>query len=150
MKKQEDLYREIGELLKELKENKIRFQVEVQTTEANEPENKPVEEENGVKWVIDECYVSYCCKYKGKDFCMVTYEMIKTAGNQVVTNNMVFLPPLGMRFFDLRTLLPHSVEASGVLLEQIHQLWVTLMDMYQVDKASVYLHVEPAVLTIED
>ena len=81
---------------------------------------------------------------------MITYEMIKTAGERVVTSNMVFLPPLGIRFFDLRTLLPYSIEVSNVLLEQIHQLWVLLFDMYKVDRGSIYLNVRPGVLKIED
>ena len=81
---------------------------------------------------------------------MITYELIKTAGDRITSSNMVFLPPLGMRYFDLRTLLPHSVETSAVLLDQIHQLWVMLLDMYKVDKGSIYLDVKPGKLTIED
>ena len=60
---------------------------------------------------------------------MITYEMIKTAKqagsgeNRVTSSNMVFLPPLGLRFFDLHTLLPYSVEVSNVLLDAIHRLW---------------------------
>ena len=81
---------------------------------------------------------------------MITYELIKTAGDRVTSTNMVFVPPLGIRFFDLRTLLPHSVETSPVLLDQIHQLWVLLLDMYKVDKSSLYLDVRPGKLTIED
>ena len=150
MKKQEELFREITELMKETRERGLRWSVEVQTTEGNEPKEKPVEVEDGVTWTVDECYVSYYCKYKGKDFCMITYEMIKTAGERVVTSNMVFLSPLGIRFFDLRTLLPYSIEVSNVLLEQIHQLWVLLFDMYKVDRGSIYLNVRPGVLKIED
>ena len=81
---------------------------------------------------------------------MITYELIKTAGDRVTTSNMVFLPPLGMRYFDLHVLLPYSVETSAVLIDQIHQLWVLLMDMYKVDKGSLYLDVSPRVLTIEE
>lgn len=150
MKKQEELYRDLTEMIKETREKGLRWNLEVQTTEANNPDEKPIEEENGTKWVIDECYVSYYCKYKGQDFCMVTYEMIKTAGERVVTSNMVFLPPLGVRYFDLHTLIPYSIEASSVLLDQIHNLWVMLLDMYKVDKTSVYMDVKPGVLTIED
>ena len=150
MKKQDELFHEIVELMKETKENNLRWSVEVQTTEGNDPEEKPVEVEDGITWTVDECYVSYYCKYKGKDFCMITYEMIKTSGDKVTTSNMVFLPPLGMRFFDLRTLLPYSIEVSNVLLDQIHKLWVMLFDMYKVDKGSIYLDIKPGVLKIED
>ena len=148
--RQEELSRKIAELIAETKEGKIRWSVEVQTTEANDISEKPREVENGIEWTVDECYVSYFCKHKGQDFCMITYEMIKTAGDRVTSSNMVFLPPLGVRYFDLRTLLPHSVETSAVLLEQIHKLWVLLLDMYKVDKGSIYLNVKPGKLTIED
>lgn len=114
MKRQEELSRELTELITATKEGKIRWNLQVQTTEANDAAEKPVERENGVEWTIDECYVSYYCEYKGKEFCMITYEMIKTAGEKVTSGNMVFCPPLGVRFFDLRTLMPYSVETSAV------------------------------------
>ena len=148
--RQEEMSKKIAELITETKAGKIRWSVEVQTTEANDITEKPKEVENGIEWMIDECYVSYYCKYRDKDFCMITYELIKTAGDKIASSNMVFLPPLGIRYFDLRTLLPHSVETSAVLLDQIHQLWVMLLDMYKVDKGSIYLDVRPGKLTIED
>lgn len=150
MKKQEELSRELAELITETKEGRIRWNLQVQTTEANPMSEKPMENEDGIEWAIDECYVSYYCQYKGKEFCMITYEMIKTSEDKVVSSNMVFCPPLGVRFFDLHTLLPYSVETSAVLLDQIHQLWVMILDMYKTDKGSVYLDVHPGRLTIED
>ena len=155
VKKQEEIFREIQEMMGETKEGRIRWSVEVQTTEANPVEEKPVEHEDGLDWTIDECYVSYYCKYKGKDFCLITYEMLKTANSstgeqKVKSSNMVFLPPLGMRFFDIHALLPYSIEVSNVLLDAIHRLWVMLLDMYKVDKGSIYLNVRPGTLTIED
>ena len=150
MKKQEELSRELAELILATKEGKIRWNLQVQTTEANDSSKKPIEKEDGVEWAVDECYVSYYCQYKGKDFCMISYEMLKTSGDKVMSGNMVFCPPLGVRFFDLHTLLPYSVETSAVLLEQIHQLWIMLLDMYKADKGSVYLDVRSGQLTIED
>ena len=81
---------------------------------------------------------------------MITYELIKNSGEKTATSNMVFLPPLGVRFFDLHVLLPHSVETSAVLLDQIHQLWVLLLEQYKVDRSSLYLDVRPGTLRIED
>lgn len=150
MKKQEELGRELAELMEATKAGKVRWSLEVQTTEANEPSQKPKEIEDGVEWVIDECYVSYYCSYKGKEFCMITYEMLRTAGNQTASTNMVFCPPLGIRVFDLGVLLPYSVQAQAVLLNQIHQLWVLLMDCYKADKGSLSLNVHPGILIIED
>ena len=60
------------------------------------------------------------------------------------------MPPLGIRYFDLRLLLPSSVETSAVLMEQIHQLWKLLLAMYEADKSSVTLQARSGVLTIED
>ena len=155
MKKQEEIFHEIQDMMGETKEGRIRWSVEVQTTEANPVEEKPVEHEDGLDWTIDECYVSYYCKYKGKDFCLITYEMLKTANSstgeqKVKSSNMVFLPPLGMRFFDIHALLPYSIEVSNVLLDAIHRLWVMLLDMYKVDKGSIYLNVRPGTPTLED
>ena len=155
MKRPEELSHMLTEMYNDTKEGKIHWNISVQTTENNEAAEKPVEVEDGVSWTIDECYVSYYCKYKGKDFCLITYEMLKTANSstgeqKVKSSNMVFLPPLGMRFFDIHALLPYSIEVSNVLLDAIHRLWVMLLDMYKVDKGSIYLNVRPGTLTIED
>ncbi len=150
MKKPEELSRLLTEMYKETKEGKLRWSLQVQTTEHNKPEEKPVEEEDGISWTVDECYVSYVCNYKGQDFCMITYEMLKTAGDKVQTTNLVFLPPLGIRAFHLQTLLPYAVPATNVLANQIHNLWELLLIQYKTDKASVYLDVVPGTLTIED
>ena len=109
-----------------------------------------MEKEDGIEWVIDECYVSYVCQYKGQDFCMITYEMIKTAGDKVSTMNMIFLPPMGIRLFNLNTLMPHSVKTSGVLANQVHNLWELLLGMYKIDNSTVSLKVTPGKLTIVD
>ena len=150
MKKPEELSRMLTEMIKDTKEKKIHWQVEVQTTEHNDVSEKPVEEEDGVKWTVDECYVSYVCNYKGQDFCMITYEMIKTSGDKVATTNIIFLPPMGVRLFQLQTLMPHSIEASNVLANQIHNLWELLLAMYKVDNTSVSLKVSAGKLSIED
>lgn len=140
--KQDELIRKVSELTALTKAGKIRWSLEVQTTEANDAADKPKEVEQGVEWTIDECYVSYYCSYQNKEFCMITYERLKTAEDSVRSGNMVFVPPLGVRYFDLRTLLPYNVDASAVLLEQIHQLWVLLMDMHKADKESIQLEVK--------
>lgn len=150
MKKPEELSRLLTEMYKETKEGKIRWSLQVQTTEHNNSSEKPVEVEDGISWMVDECYVSYVCNYKGQDFCMITYEMIKTAGDKVQTTNLIFLPPMGIRAFHLQTLLPYAVPASNVLANQIHNLWELLLIQYKTDKTSVYLDVIPGTLVIED
>ena len=150
MKKQDELLKQLTEMIKDTKNGKIRWDVDCQTTEYNDKEQKPQVVEEGLTWTVDECYVSYYCEYKGKEFLMITYEMLHTAGDRMKTTNLVFLPPLGVRYFDIHTLLPYSVEASQMLTYQIHTLWTMLMDMYKADANSVVLKVSDRVLTIED
>ena len=150
MKKQEELVKQLTDMTKETKAGKIHWNVICQTTEYNQPENKPTVEEDGITWTVDECYVSYHCEYKGKEFLMITYEMIHIAGDKVKTTNLVFLPPLGVRYFDIHTLLPYSVEASQMLTYQVHNLWMMLMEMYKANPGSVNLDVSERILTIED
>ena len=75
--------------------------------------------------------------------------MIHTSDQQKKTTNLVFLPPLGVRYFDLRTLLPYSIEASQILTFEIHNLWMMLLDMYKKDPQSVEFDMGPRELTIE-
>ena len=150
MKKEAELLKQLQDLVKETKSGKIHWDVKCQTTEYNDPARKPQVMEDDILWTVDECYVSYYCEYKGKEFLMITYEMIHTAGDKVKTTNLVFLPPLGIRYFDIHTLLPYSVETSNMLTYQVQTLWKMLLAMYKVNPASVALDVSERVLTIED
>lgn len=150
MKREDELLKQLSEMTKDTKSGKIHWDIKCQTTEYNDPASKPVVEEDGTTWTVDECYVSYYCEYKGKEFLMITYEMIHTADSQVKTTNLVFLPPLGVRYFDIHSLLPYAVEATNMLSYQIQTLWTLLLDMYKANPASVSLDVSERVLTIED
>ncbi len=83
MKRPEELSHMLTEMYNDTKDGKIHWNISVQTTENNEGSEKPVEVEDGVSWTIDECYVSYYCKYKGQDFLIITYEMIAICGSGV-------------------------------------------------------------------
>lgn len=150
MKREEELLKQLTEMTKETKMGKISWDIKCQTTEYNDPASKPQVEEDGILWTVDECYVSYFCEYKGKEFLMITYEMLHTAGDSVKTTNLVFLPPLGVRYFDIHTLLPYAIETSNMLAYQIQSLWTMLLDMHKANPASVALDVSERVLTIED
>ena len=95
--KQEELCRKLTEMIAETKAQKLSWRLEVQTTEGNDASEKPIEEEHGTKWTIDECYASYSCNYRGKEFCMITYELLKKSGDKERSSNLVFLPPEGIR-----------------------------------------------------
>lgn len=150
MKKTDELVKQLTEMTKETKSGKIAWEVICQTTEYNDPDTKPQVEEDGVLWTVDECYVSYHCQYKGNEFLMITYEMIHTAGDAVKTTNLVFMPPLGVRYFDIHTLLPYAVETDNMLTYQVKALWETLLAMYKANPDSVKLDASERVLTIED
>lgn len=150
MKKEDELLRDLTEMIKDTQKGALKWKVTAQTTEYNDESQKPKVTEEGVEWTVDECFVSYECQYKDKDFVMITYEMIHSTGTKRQTTNLVFLPPLGIRYFDIDILLPYSVKASNVLTYEIHTLWVLLLDMYKKDKTRVLLDISPRELTIEE
>jgi hypothetical protein len=137
-------------MIKDTRMGKLKWEVICQTTEYNDADSKPQVEEEGGLWTVDECYVSYCCEYRGEEFLMITYEMIHTAGNTTKSTNLVFLPPLGIRYFDVHTLLPYAVETTNMLTYQVQNLWKMLLDMYKANPDSVKLDVSDRVLIIED
>jgi hypothetical protein len=151
MSKQNELLHKLPELVKETKARKLLWDVECQTTEYNPSEEKPVvTEEDGNEWTVDECFVSYHCEYKGEEFLMITYEMIHSRGDKKKTTNLVFLPPLGMRFFDIHSLLPYAVEADQLLTYQVHMLWLAILELKKSSPDAVHLEVDERKLTIED
>lgn len=150
MKREDELLKQLTDMAKDTKAGKLRWEVKCQTTEYNDADSKLQVTEDDILWTVDECYVSYHCEYKGKEFLMITYEMIHTAGEKVKTTNLVFLPPLGIRYFDIHTLLPYAVENSNMISYQVQTLWTMLLEMYKANPASVDLDVSERVLTIED
>lgn len=90
MKKEDELLKELTEMVKETKKGQLKWKLSCQTTEYNDEAVKPTVTEDGITWTVDECYVSYECTYKGSDFVMITYEMIHTAGDKRQTTNLVF------------------------------------------------------------
>jgi len=150
LKSQAELIRELTELIKETKSGKIHWNVKCQTTEYNSLDEKLCVQEDGKEWTVDECYVSYYCQYKGKEFLLITYEMIHTHEDTTKTNNLVFVPPLGIRYFDIPTLLPYSIEATQVLIYHIHMLWLTMLELKKSNSDLVTLDVEERKLVIED
>lgn len=150
MSKESALLKDLTEMIKETKAGRLHWKVECQSTEYNPPEEKPmVQEEDGTLWVVDECYVSYYCIYKGTEFFMISYEMIHTAEDRLKTTNLIFLPPLGIRLFDVNTLAPYAVEASQVLTYEVHMLWMTILEEYKKHSEWIEFDASPRRLTIE-
>ncbi len=64
--KPEELLQTLMRMKKDTEEGKLAWRLDVQTTEGNE--EKYTIEDDGVTWTVDECYVSYYCIDKGKEF----------------------------------------------------------------------------------
>ena len=150
MKKKNELIRELTEMIKDTKAGKIQWKVDVSTTEYNRPEDKVTIVDNGTAWTSDECFVSYYCQYKGEEFLMITYEMINSAGAQKKTTNLVFLPPLGIRIFDLNVLLPYSVEADQMFTYNAHMLWLTILEEQKKRPELIHLDATERKLTLDE
>lgn len=151
MSKESELLRKLPDMIKETKAGRLFWNVDCQTTEFNEKEDKPVvSEEDGTTWTVDECYVSYHCEYKGNEFLMITYEMIHSQNEKKKTTNMIFLPPLGIRYFDIHSLLPYAIEADQMLSYQVHMLWLTILELRKANPNAVNFDASERKLTIED
>ena len=127
----------LGDMQKETEKGKLKWRLEVATSEYRNPAEKPTVEADGETWMVDECYVAYSCVFRGNEFSMITYENIETAGEKTRSTNLVFLPPIAMRMFRLDELAPYAVETSAVLANRIHHLWETLLKMYEENRESV-------------
>ena len=150
MKKEDELIRLLPDMVKDTKSGKLQWRIVGQSTEYNNLADKPTVDEDGVVWVVDECYICFECEYKGKEFLMITYEMIHTSGEQKKTTNLVFLPPMGIRYFDIHTLLPYSINATQMLTFSIHTLWLAILEAYKTRPEQISLDMSPRELTIED
>ena len=147
--KKEELIKQITAMMVDTTKGKLAWKVKVSTTEYNSLDKKPVVEEEGKEWIVDECYVLYETEYKGKEFLLISYEMIHTCGEEKKTTNLVFLPPSGNRFFDVNTLLPYSIEASKILVYEIHQLWMMLINLKKDNSDLVEIDANERELVIE-
>lgn len=148
MSKQQMLNKKLSDLMKATSQGKIKWEVNVSTTEYND--KKQIITENNEEWTVDEIYVSYKCEYQGEEFLLISYEMIHSCGDKKQSTNLIFLPPLGIRYFDLATLLPYTVEADNMLTYEVHSLWVMLLDMFKQKNDLVKLDIDERELVIEE
>ena len=150
MKKETELMRELTELTKETRAGRIHWDIQYQTTEYNDPAQKPVEEEDGEKWIVDECFVGYHCIHHDKEFLLITYEQFYTCGDKKKSCNLIFLPPDGIRFFDVDVLAPYAVTADQMLVYEAHMLWPTILEVYKENPTLVKLDVTPRELVLQN
>lgn len=131
----------LNDLVKATQAGELAWDILCQTTEYNDISQKPTKTVDGETWVVDECFVSYHCVQNNQEFLMITYENIHTCGEKQKTNNLIFLPPLGNRFFSLDTLAPYAVEAEQMLVYDVHLLWNAIMEQYRSNAGLVRLEV---------
>ena len=150
MKKSAELLKKLPDLVKETKENKLQWKIEFQTTEYKDPSEKPTEQIDGKDWLLDECFVSYHCEYKGKDFLLITYEQIASFEDKKKSYNLAFVPPLGNRFFDVDLLAPYAVELDQMLAYEIHMLWLTILEKLKEHSKNITIDVSPRDSAVEN
>lgn len=150
MKKSAELLKKLPDLVKETKENKLQWKIEFQTTEYNDSSEKPTEQIDGKDWLLDECFVSYHCEYKGKDFLLITYEQIASFEDKKKSYNLAFVPPLGNRFFDVDLLAPYAVELDQMLAYEIHMLWLTILEKLKEHSKNITIDVSPRDSAVEN
>ena len=150
MKKSAELLKKLPDLVKETKENKLQWKIEFQTTEYNDPSEKPTEQIDGKDWLLDECFVSYHCEYKGKEFLLITYEQIASFEAKKKSYNLAFVPPLGNRFFDVDLLAPYAVELDQMLAYEIHMLWLTSLQKLKEHSKKITSDVSPRESAVEN
>ena len=150
MKKSAELLKKLPDLVKETKENKLQWKIEFQTTEYNDPSEKPTEQIDGKDWLLDECFVSYHCEYKGKEFLLITYEQIASFEAKKKSYNLAFVPPLGNRFFNVDLLAPYAVELDQMLAYEIHMLWLTILEKLKEHSKNITIDVSPRDSAVEN
>ncbi|MCR5468523.1 MAG: hypothetical protein K6F37_06145 [Lachnospiraceae bacterium] len=147
--REEELVRKFKLLMDETSKGKIKWDIQVQTTEYNE--NKYTEtDDDGVEWTIDECYVNYFTEDVDPAFNMITYEMIRTSGSECHTTTFVFFPPLGIRYFNLRTLFPYSVKADSMVTQSVHMLWNQLLALAKKNDPNIKIDANESEISVED
>ena len=131
----------IDEMMKETKRGHLSWSMQIETTDDLDESLKERLEQDDMEWLVDECFVAYNCVWKGQDFCMISYEHVLTHENRTRMTCLIFLPPLGMRFFDIAELAPYAITADAYLTGKVHMLWEMLMELYRTDPARCRLSV---------
>ena len=91
----------------------------------------------------------YIYYQKEKDFLLITYEQIFTCGQKKKSCNLLFMPPMGIRFYDVDTLAPYAVKADQMLTYEAHMLWLTILEKCKDKSERIKLDVSPRKLVLE-
>lgn len=118
-------------LIKETGKGNISWKLQIETTDdLSDDMKEKIPEEDG-EYIIDECFVSYECTYQRKDFRLISYEHVMTKGDTTRMTALLFLPPEGLRYFDVAVLAPYAIDNNSMLSGRVHTLFQLLMDMHK-------------------
>jgi hypothetical protein len=131
----------LDEMMKETKRGHLNWSLQIESTDDLDASLKDTVTDNDVEWLVDECFVAYSCTFKGEDFCMISYEHVLTHDDQTRMTCLIFLPPLGMRFFDVEKLLPYAIDADAYITNKVHMLFEQLWALHQTDSSRCRLQV---------
>ena len=131
----------LDDMMKDTKRGHLSWSMQIETTDDLDASLKEKLEKDGMEWLVDECFVEYACTWRGQDFCMISYEHVLTHEDQTRMTCLIFLPPLGMRFFDVAELAPYAVEADAYLTNKVHQLWEMLLNLYRTEPSRCKIRV---------
>ena len=149
MIKTKQLADQVDELVKETKKNGLAWKMQIETTDDLDAEMKEKLETEEGEYVVDECFVSYECVFRKKEFRMISYERILTKGETVRSNALIFIPPEGLRYFDVAVLAPYAVDNDAILSDRVHNLFMTLMELHKAGSEQVKLqYVDPLTQTV--
>ena len=119
---------QLDDLINMTKKGRVEWDVRVKTTEHLADDQKDHIEEEGRNWTIDEVYILFSCQYLNNPFHLISYELLKTSGKDVRSNNLLFMAPNGMRLFQLDYLAPYNVACTPQLVARIHTLWLMILE----------------------
>ena len=119
----------LDDMIRETKKGHLNWLLEMQSTDELDASVKQILQEDGKDWTVDECFVSFSCRFRGKDQLFITYEHIKQCNGQMRSENLLFMPPMDVRFFDVGILSPYIVDGNAVIFDKFHQLWELLMQL---------------------
>lgn len=131
----------LDEMMKETKRGSLNWKMMIETTDDLDASLKEKVTIDDTEWIVDECFVEYQCTYHRQEFCMISYEHVLTCGDRTQMTCMIYLPPLGMRYFDIERLAPYAIVADAYVSNHVHQLWDMLMALYRTDNSRVQLRV---------
>ena len=131
----------LDEMMKDTKRGHLNWSMQVETTDDLDASLKETLEQDGVEWLVDECFVEYACTWRGQDFCMISYEHVLTHADQTRMTCLIFLPPLGMRFFDVAELAPYAIENDAYVSNKVHLIFEMLLELYRTDPSRCRLSV---------